>query len=73
MSQNGPDCFNDNNNPTVVIENGVDVTLTADEQLVAAGTVQVYPNSEFAQAFPASKAAVQTVLSIPSITPGANP
>lgn len=69
----GPDCFNENNNPVVVVEGGVDVTLTADQQLVAAGTVQVYPNSEFSQAFPATGAAVQTVLSIPPITPGANP
>lgn len=69
----GADCLNDNNNPVVVVEGGVDVTLTADEQLVAYGTVQVYPNSEFAQAYPASKAVVQTVLSIPNTTPGANP
>lgn len=66
------DQLNDNNNPVVVVEGGIDVTLTASQQLVAAGTVQVYPNSEFAQAFPASKAVAQTVLSIPRHTPGAN-
>lgn len=69
----GPDCLNDNNNPVVVVEAGVDVTLTPSQQLVAAGTVQVYPNSEFAQAFPAAKAAVQTVLPLSNITPGVNP
>lgn len=33
-------------NPVVVIQGGIDVTLPADEQLIAQGTVQVTPNSE---------------------------
>lgn len=68
----GADCLNDNANPVVVIESGHDVTLAADQQLVAVGTVQVAPNSEFAQAYPTAKAVSQTVLTIPPHTPGAH-
>lgn len=39
-------CFTEKNNPVIVVEDGIDITLSADEQLVAAGTIQVYPNSE---------------------------
>lgn len=39
-------CRGENDNPVVIIQGGVDVTLTASQQLVAAGTVQVSPNSE---------------------------
>lgn len=67
----GPDCLNDNNNPVVVIQGSVDVTLPANGQLVAAGTIQVYPNSEFSQAYPSAKAVTQTVMKIPHNTPGA--
>ena len=66
------DQLNDNVNPVIVVQGNTQVTLTADNELVAAGTVQVAPNSEFSQAFPASKAVSQTVITIPPHTPGAN-
>lgn len=69
--ERGPYAFNCNNNPVVVVEGGIDVTLTPSEQLVASGTLQVYPNSEAAQAFPAAKASLQTLTPIPPNTPGA--
>lgn len=69
--ERGPYAFNCNNNPVVVLEGGIDVTLTPNEQLVAAGTLQVYPNSEAAQAYPAAKATLQTFMAIPNHTPGA--
>jgi hypothetical protein len=65
------DKLNDNVNPTVIVQGATQVTLTPSQELVTPGTVQVYPNSEFAQAFPASKAVTQTVLTIPPHTPGA--
>ena len=66
------DKLNDNVNPTVVVQGAAQVTLLPAQELVASGTVQVYPNSEFSQAYPASKAVAQTVLTIPKHTPGAN-
>lgn len=39
-------CLREINNPVMVIEAGIDVTLTADEELVTAGTVQVATNAE---------------------------
>lgn len=63
-------------NPVVVIEGGVDVTLPPDEQLIAAGTVQVTPNSEIPAsqlASPPPGVATQIKYTIEPITPGANP
>lgn len=63
-------------NPVVVVESGVDVTLPADEQLIAAGTTQVTPNSEipaYLLASPPHGVATQIKTTIENITPGANP
>lgn len=63
-------------NPVVVIEAGHDVTLPADEQLIAAGTVQVTPNSEipaYLLASPPVGVSTQIKYTIEPITPGANP
>ena len=63
-------------NPVVVIEDGVDVTLPADEQLIAAGTIQVTPNSEIPAsqlATPPAGVSTQIKYTIEPITPGANP
>ncbi len=63
-------------NPVVVVQGGVDVTLPADEQLIAAGTVQVTPNSEipaYLLASPPPGVSTQIKYTIEPITPGANP
>lgn len=57
------DCLKDNNNPVVVVESGVDVTLKPDEELVAVGTVQVATNAEVSSSVairPAQSAAQTT-------------
>lgn len=64
------------NNDVVVIQGGIDVTLPPDEQLIAAGTTQVTPNSEipaYLLAAPPSGVSTQIKCSIENITPGANP
>jgi hypothetical protein len=63
-------------NPVTVIQGGVDVNLPADEQLIAAGTTQVTPNSEipaYLLAAPPAGVSTQIKTTIENITPGANP
>lgn len=74
MSNNPP--WLNPTNPVVVIQGGIDVTLPADEQLIAAGIVQVTPNSEIPAsqlATPPVGVATQIRYTIEPITPGANP
>ena len=52
--------FRDTRNPVVVVIDGIDTTLEADEELVAAGTVQVATNAETASGYPAAASATQT-------------
>lgn len=63
-------------NPVVIIQGGHDVTLPATAQLIAAGTVQVTPNSEIPAsllATPPAGVSTQIKTTIENITPGANP
>lgn len=59
-------CLREVNNPVVVVEGGIDVTLTADEELVAVGTVQVATNAEVSSsvAVRPAQSAAQTTHSI---------
>lgn len=52
--------FKNTKNPVVVVIDGVDTTLTAAQELVAAGTVQVATNAETAKNYPAAASATQT-------------
>lgn len=61
-------------NPVIIIQDGVDVIVPADQQQLAAGTIQVTPNSEIQAALLASPPPVvstQILCPIPNITPGA--
>lgn len=63
-------------NPVVVIQGGQDVTLAPDQQLIAAGTIQVTPNAEILAsqlASPPPNVSTQIKCTIETITPGANP
>ncbi len=63
-------------NPVVVIEGAADVTLPPDQQLIAAGTVQVTPNAEIPAnqlGSPPPGVSTQIKYTIEPITPGANP
>lgn len=52
--------FKDTKNPVVVVIGGIDTTLTASQELVATGTVQVATNAETASGYPAAASATQT-------------
>lgn len=59
----------DKNNPVVVVVNGIDVTLKpTDNELLAAGTVQVAVNGEVSAQDTGSPAAAQTTYIVP-LTP----
>lgn len=61
-------------NPVTIIQGGVDVVVPADGQLLAAGTVQVTPNSEIQAALlatPPARVSPQILSTIPNTTPGA--
>lgn len=52
--------FKDTKNPVVVKIGGIDTTLTASQELVAAGTVQVATNAETAKGYTSSRSVTQT-------------
>lgn len=61
-------------NPVVIIQDGVDVIVPADEQQLPAGTIQVTPNAEIPAAYlanPPARAYTQIQSKIPNTTPGA--
>ena len=61
-------------NPVTIIQGGQDVVVPADEQLLAAGTIQVTPNSEIPAAYlsnPPAGVSTQIQCVIPNTTPGA--
>lgn len=62
-------------NPVTIIQDGVDVVIPADgNQLLAAGTIQVTPNSEIQAsllATPPAGVSTQILSPIPNTTPGA--
>lgn len=63
-------------NSVVVVQGGQDIILKPSEQLIAAGTVQVTPNSEIPAsqlANPPAGVSTQIRTTIENITPGANP
>ena len=62
-------------NPVTILVDGVPTVIPADgEQLIAAGTVQVTPNSEIPAALlatPPAGVSTQILSPIPNTTPGA--
>lgn len=59
-------CRGTNNNPVVILVDGVPTTLKATQELVAAGTVQISPNSETTSQFPDERAVAETQYIIPN-------
>lgn len=62
-------CWGENNNPVVILVGGVATTLTASQEFVTAGTVQIANNSEAATAFPEPRSTTQTQYIIPPKAP----